>query len=93
MLTCELRARNLTEGMHPRIRSTRTMNGNGMTFEARQRLFEQPLHRCSFGLPLPADQARAVVSDRELQCPRVHTREPGLTTGCPARHKGHESGW
>lgn len=92
MLARELDARDLTEGMHAGVRSSGAMNGHRPTFEARQRLFEQPLHRCSFGLSLPADQARAVVSDRELQCPRVHTREPGLTTGCPARHRGHEAG-
>ena len=88
----ELGARDLTECVDAGIRSSRAVHGDRCTVEASQRLLEQPLHGYPFRLSLPADQARAVVGDRELQCPRVHTREPGLTTGCPARHRGHEAG-
>jgi hypothetical protein len=42
------------------------MHGDGAAFEARERLFKQPLDRFAVGLPLPSDEPRAVVGNREL---------------------------
>ena len=92
MLARELGARDLTECVDAGIRPSRAVHGDRCPVEASQRLLEQPLHGRPFSLSLPADQTRTVVGDRELQRARAHTREPGLTTGWPARHKGHEAG-
>ena len=77
----------------------------GAPFEARERVLEQRLDRVALGLPLPADQARAVVADGQLEgahrrdgglTPTAawsQAREPGFTIGLPAAHSGHASGW
>ena len=55
------------------------------------RVFEQSLDRFAFCLALPADEARAVVGNRQLE--RSHTdRDPGFTAGVPAAQSGQLSG-
>jgi hypothetical protein len=62
----DLGAGDLAEGMNAGIGASGAMHGDGAAFEARERLFKQPLDRFAVGLPLPSDEPRAVVGNREL---------------------------
>ena len=53
--------------MHAGIGSSRAVHSDARTFESRERVFEQALYRFAFGLPLPADESRAVVRERQLE--------------------------
>ena len=97
-------ARDLAERVHAGIGPPGAVHGDRRALEPRERVLEQPLDRLALGLPLPADEPRAVVREGQLQ--RAHrggpkcdppvrlasAREPGLTTGDPAAHSGHASG-
>ena len=58
---------DLAKSVNAGIRAPRAMNSDRRAFELRQRLFEQSLYRFAFSLPLPADEACAVVCEGEFQ--------------------------
>ncbi len=70
---CDLRAGDLTEGVYAGIRPAGAMHRHRRTIEPRERLLEQSLDRFAVGLPLPPDEARAVVGDSKLQNARGPT--------------------
>ena len=69
----DVRARDLTERVNAGIRAPGSMNSDRRAFELRQRLFEQPLYRIPFSLPLPADESRAVVREGYFEVAHVLT--------------------
>src|SRR5439155_12375417 len=82
----DLRAGHLAERVHAGIRAPGAMNGHGRALELRERLFEQPLYRFAVSLPLPADEPRAVVREREFEnshllTTKVASRQPRSTRG------------
>ena len=93
---------DLAERMDAGIGSARTVHRDRRPFKTRERLFQQPLDRYALRLPLPADETRAVVTNCELERTgqsattvlklSSQVRDPGFTTDCPARHRGHDSG-
>ena len=77
------RARNLPERMHTSVSAPRAVNGDARTLEARERLFEQTLHRVALGLPLPADEPSAVV--RKCEFERAHVADTVRSTTARSR--------
>ena len=73
---CDLRARHLTERVDARIGTACAVHSDRRAFEACERILEQALHGVAFGLPLPADESRAVVREREFEsrCADLHGR-------------------
>ena len=91
----DLHAGHLTERVDAGVGAPGAVHGDRRAFEARERILEQALDGVAFGLPLPADEARAVVGERELESAHIATtpQNPGFTTGCPAAQSGQASGW
>jgi hypothetical protein len=58
--------------MNTRVGTTGAVHRDRSAFEARERVLEQTLNRVAFGLPLPADEACAVVCEREFQISQLH---------------------
>ena len=54
-------ARDLAECVNTGVGSSGAMHRDRPTLESRQRRFQKALHRLTVGLPLPADEAGAVV--------------------------------
>ena len=67
MREADVRAGDLAVGVNAGVGASGAMNRDRRPFELRQRLLEQPLYRFAFGLPLPADESRAVVREGEFQ--------------------------
>ena len=63
----DLHARHLTERVDAGIGASCAVHRDRRTFEAGERVLEQTLHGVAFGLPLPADETRAVVREREFE--------------------------
>ena len=62
-----LHARHLTERVDAGIGASCAVHGDRRAFEPGERVLEQALHGVAFGLPLPADETRAVVGEREFE--------------------------
>jgi hypothetical protein len=87
----DLRAGDLRQCVDSGVGTAGAVDGYRSAIEPRERFFQQPLHGHASGLALPSDEVRSVVCQRQLD--GSHTvREPGFTTGWPARHNGHASG-
>jgi hypothetical protein len=66
-------ARHLAERVDARVGPSRPDNGHARALDAGQRLLDERLDRNAAALPLPPDEVRAVVRQRQLQRPqRAH---------------------
>src|ERR1044072_8783930 len=85
--------RHLSERVNPCIGAPRPGHVHRAPLHPRNDVLERPLDRRQSRLPLPAMKRRAVVRDLDLDAAHYAGREPGFTTGMPAWHSGHVSGW
>src|SRR5262249_22058062 len=83
--------RDLTTGMNARIRPTGTNDCNGLSFEQPEGLLEQFLDRRTRRLPLPSDELRSVVRERQLISSHL-TRRPGASLASPRAILSHTTG-
>ncbi len=60
-------AGHLTECVNTSIRAARAVHDDARTLKSGERLLEQFLHGVAFGLSLPADKARPVVREGQLE--------------------------
>ena len=65
---------------------------HGFAFHAGKNLFQDALNGWQAGLNLPPMKTAAIVGQLDPDAAHQAGREPGLTTGIPAWHRGHSSG-
>ena len=69
MTTFKGDARHLPKRVDTGIRTPRPVNRDRPALEQRQHRLQGALHRLTFSLPLPADEAGAVVGEGQLEGP------------------------
>src|SRR6185312_14936136 len=77
LLARQVEMRDLRERVHPGIGATGAVHNHALAAEFCDRVFERGLHRYPCGLALPADEAGAVVLDRQLVAGHGSTRPGG----------------